>query len=104
MDANLGASSLGSVVTSLAVILLLLAVAGFVLRRLRGGGAWTGGAQRGRIEIVAARQIGWQSSLLIVEADGARFLVGAGRNGLTPIGPLNNLATLPPALPAETAS
>ena len=96
MDANLGASSLGSVVTSLAVILALLAVTGFVLRRLRGG-VWPGAAQRGRIEIVAARQIGWQSSLLIVEADGARFLVGAGRNGLTPIGPLTT-----PAPPPET--
>jgi flagellar biogenesis protein FliO len=40
------------------------------------------------IKIVAAKAVGWQSSLQIVEADGQRFLVAAGRSGITAIGRL----------------
>jgi hypothetical protein len=52
------------------------------------------------ITIVSARQIGWQSSLLIVEAEGNRFLIGAGRHGLTAIGALNKPAATPAEPPA----
>ncbi len=82
-------SSFVPTLISLAVILGVLFAVGLVLRRLRDGSWSRPGAGAARIRILAARPVGWQSSLLIVEADGQRFLVGAGRNGLTAIGALS---------------
>jgi flagellar biogenesis protein FliO len=84
-----GIAGIFSVFASLAVILLLLAGAAYLARRFRNG-AWLARPQMpARIEIIGARQIGWQCSLMIVEAEGRRFLIGAGRNGLTSIGALD---------------
>jgi len=73
---------------SLIVIFAILAGLALLLRKLRNGGWTRPGAAPARIRIVATRPIGWQSSLMIVEADGQRFLVGSGRAGLTTIGAL----------------
>jgi flagellar biogenesis protein FliO len=100
MNADPGIASLGSVLASLFSILALLAVVGFVLRRFRGGTGWPRKFMAADITIVSARQIGWQSSLLIVEAEGNRFLIGAGRHGLTAIGALNKPAATPAEPPA----
>ncbi len=75
---------------SLGVIFGLLAGLALLLRKLRNGGWARPGAGPARIRIVATRPIGWQSSLLIVEADGQRFLVGSGRAGLTALGALRD--------------
>jgi flagellar biogenesis protein FliO len=83
-----GASELFSVVLSLAVILAVLLAAAYGARRWRIGGRTPGQGGSAAISIVAARAVGWQSSLQIVEADGQRFLIAAGRNGITGIGRL----------------
>ncbi len=75
---------------SLIVIFGILAGLALLLRKLRNGGWTRPGAPAARIRIVATRPIGWQSSLMIVEADGQRFLVGSGRAGLTTIGALRD--------------
>jgi flagellar biogenesis protein FliO len=89
MNADPGIAGLGSILASLTCILLILAVAAFALRRLRGRAGWQRKFLGTDIMIISSRQIGWQSSLLIVEAEGRRFLIGAGRNGLTAIGALD---------------
>jgi len=94
MAADPGLASLGSSLVSLTVILALLGGAAYAAKRLRIG-AGTAKAGGARIEILAARQIGWQCSLLIVEAEGRRFLIGAGRHGLTSIGALDGAGPAP---------
>ncbi len=81
-------ASIVSTLVSLLVIFGALGALAFVLGKLRNGGWSRPGAAPARIQIIASRSIGWQSALLIVEADGQRFLVGSGRAGLTPIGAL----------------
>jgi flagellar biogenesis protein FliO len=88
MSPMAGTSELISVVLSLAVILAVLLVAAYCARRWRIGSGTRGQAGSAAISIVAARPVGWQSSLQIVEADGQRFLIAAGRNGITGIGRL----------------
>jgi len=83
-----GAPELISVVLSLAVILAALLAAAYCAHRWRIGSHARGHAGAAHISIVAARAVGWQSSLQIVEADGQRFLIAAGRNGITGIGRL----------------
>jgi len=39
--------------------------------------------------LVATRPVGPGAALMIVEADGQRFLVSSGRQGITPIGALH---------------
>jgi flagellar biogenesis protein FliO len=97
MSEDPGIAGLGSVLASLLCILLLLAAAAFVLKRWRGGN-FQKKFLRNDINILSSRQIGWQSSLLIVEAQGRRFLIGAGRHGVTAIGALDTAPapTMPP--------
>jgi flagellar protein FliO/FliZ len=94
-----GIAGIGSILVSLAVILLLLAGAAYLARRFRNGAGLARMPTRSRIEIIGARQIGWQCSLMIVEAEGRRFLIGAGRNGLTSIGALDAPEGAPAAAP-----
>ena len=89
-----GPSELFSVVLSLAVILTFLLAVAYLARRWRaGGGGVRGLGGSGEIKVVAAQAVGWQSSLQIVEADGQRFLIAAGRSGITAIGRLSPDAT-----------
>ena len=91
MVSALGAASLASASLSLLVILALLAGAAWLAKRLR---ETRGVLRRGngpQISIIASRAIGPQASLMIVEAEGQRFLIGAGRGGVTAIGALNVL-------------
>ncbi len=94
-----GIAGIGSIFVSLAVILLLLAGAAYLARRFRNGAGLPRMTMRSRIEIIGARQIGWQCSLMIVEAEGRRFLIGAGRHGLTSIGALDAPAVSQPSRP-----
>jgi len=83
-----GTSELISVVLSLIVILAFLLAAAYLARRWQAGGRIRGQGGSAAIRIVAAQPVGWQSSLQIVEADGQRFLIAAGRSGITAIGRL----------------
>jgi flagellar protein FliO/FliZ len=83
----LGPASLFSTFATLAIILGLLMGTAYVARRLRGGwGSRTAGAAA--INVIATRPIGPQASLMIIEAEGQRFLISAGRAGVTAIGAL----------------
>ena len=93
MSSAFGASAIISTLVPLLVILGLLMAAAYVARRLRDRG-W--GPRRGgqnAITIVATRPVGPGATLLIVEADGQRFLVSSGRQGIAPIGALGRTAT-----------
>ncbi len=74
----------GSLV-SLIVIFGALIGANIVVRRWRGRLPGRGG---GGIEVLGAKALGGQSALLLVEVQGARFLVGTGRAGVATICPL----------------
>ena len=87
-----GASELVSVVFSLIVILAFLLAFAYLASRWRSGGRIRGTNGPIRLKIVAAQAIGWQSSLQIVEADGQRFLIAAGRHGISAIGRLSAAA------------
>ncbi len=82
-DLGLAASSLAS----LLVILGVLAAAAVLLRRFQAGASAK--STISPITLIAARPIGGQHRLLIVEADGQRFLIGASRNGLAALGRLS---------------
>jgi len=86
-EAMLGVTTISTMVLPLGVILGLLMAAAWLAKRLRHGGLSRAVARPG-IEILASRPMGLQSSLLIVEAEGQRFLIGAGRNGIQRIGRL----------------
>ena len=83
-----GTSEITSVILSLGVILVFLLAAAYLARRWQAGGRIRGRGAPTAIRIVASQQVGWQSSLQIVEADGQRFLIAAGRSGITAIGRL----------------
>ena len=88
MSSTFGASAIISTLAPLLVILGLLMAAAYLARRFRDRG-W--GPRRGgqnAITIVATRPIGPGAALLIVEADGQRFLVSSGRHGIASIGAL----------------
>jgi flagellar biogenesis protein FliO len=72
-------------VLSLIVIFGVLIGANILVRRWRGRLPGRGG---GGIEVVGAKALGGQSGLLLVEVQGARFLVGTGRGGVAAICPL----------------
>jgi flagellar biogenesis protein FliO len=84
-----GTSELISVAVSLIVILALLLAVARMARRWQAGGRIRVTKDPAAIKIVAVQAAGWQSSLQIVEADGQRFLIAAGRNGITGIGRLS---------------
>jgi flagellar biogenesis protein FliO len=83
-----GTSEVIPVVLSLIVILGFLLAMAYLARRWQAGGRIRGQRGPAAVRIVAAQAIGWQSSLQIVEADGQRFLIAAGRGGITAIGRL----------------
>ena len=85
-----GMPELFSVVFSLLVILAFLMAVAYLARRWRVTGRIGGQSGSGAIRIVASQAVGWQSSLQIVEADGQRFLIAAGRGGITSIGRLTS--------------
>jgi flagellar biogenesis protein FliO len=95
-----GVPDILSAAISLAIILLCLAGAAVAARKLRRRGAQPNSLPSSTIRIVATRSLGWQSSLLIVEAQGTCFLVGSGRAGVTAIGVLRSR---PSALTEEQA-
>jgi flagellar biogenesis protein FliO len=81
---SLAASSLGS----LAVIFAVLIGAALLLRRLRNT-SFGRAATVSPITLIATRPLGGQNALLIVEAQGQRFLIGTGRNFMTSLGRLD---------------
>lgn len=87
-------AGLVSVCVSLFVILGGLAAFTLIVKKFRNGrfassaGKWRGAAPASPINIIATRHLGAQSSLLIVEAEGKRFLLATGRQGITTIGTL----------------
>lgn len=85
--ANLSAAA--STLASLLAILLVLAGAALLLRRLRARLPGAGVKIQGAISILSSRPLGGQHSLIIAEAEGARFLIGVSREGMTAIGRLN---------------
>lgn len=88
MSSTFGASAILSTLAPLAIILGALMVVAYVVRRFRNGG-WGPRAGAGAITIVATRPVGPGAALMIIEADGQRFLVSSGRQGITPIGALH---------------
>jgi len=83
-----GAATIVSTMASLLVILALLMGAALLARKLRDRGWSLGTRPQTRINLLASRPLGPQTSLLLVEADGHRFLLGTSRAGLTLIGAL----------------
>lgn len=102
MSSTFGASAILSTLAPLAIILGALMVVAYVVRRFRNGG-WGLRAGAGAISIVATRPVGPGAALMIIEADGQRFLVSSGRQGITPIGALNGAPTSAFADALETA-
>ena len=88
MIAAFGSGSLLSAAGSLFIILGLLAAFWFAARKLRGARGVQRNARPAPINIIATRGLGVQSALLIVEAEGQRFLIGTSRAGITAIGAL----------------
>jgi len=97
MVPELGVSSLISVCVSLFVILGGLAVFTLIVKKFRNGrfamvaAKWGGGgaAAPNLINIIATRHLGAQASLLVVEADGKRFLLATGKHGVSTVGVLD---------------
>jgi flagellar biogenesis protein FliO len=95
MEPQLGMASLVSVCVSLFVILGGLAAFTLIVKKFRNGrfalaaGKWRAATPANPISIIATRHLGAQSSLLIVEAEGKRFLLAAGKQGVTIIGALD---------------
>jgi flagellar protein FliO/FliZ len=88
MTSPFGVSAIVSTLVPLLVILGLLGAAAYVGRRLREGGWGSRRAGQNAISIVATRPVGPGASLMIVEAEGKRFLVSVGRQGISAIGAL----------------
>jgi flagellar biogenesis protein FliO len=84
-----GLADLLSVMGSLSIILVLLAISAYVVKKLRSGRLGYSLLAPSPIQIIASRSLGRQSSLLIVEVRGTQFLVGSGRAGIAAIGALN---------------
>ena len=88
MSSTFGASAILSTLAPLAVILGVLMAVTYAVRRFRYGGWGPRRVGGSAITIVATRPVGPGAALMIVEADGQRFLVSSGRQGITPIGAL----------------
>jgi len=75
---------------SLAAVLVMLALAVFVARRLQRAGRLPGAPRAGGdgfgIRLLSIRPLGWQSSLQLLEVDGRRVLLGVSRSGITALG------------------
>ena len=95
MSSAFGASAILATLMPLLVILGVLMLAAYVARRLRNGGWGARRAGGNAITIVATRPVGPGAALMIVEAEGQRFLVSSGRQGITAIGALGGAP--PPA-------
>jgi len=87
------APTLATLFVPLAVIALFWLAALYLIKKFRNRINIRPDTTRSVIKIIATKPIAWQTSLLIVEAEGHRFLIAAGRAGLTPIGKLDH----PPA-------
>jgi len=98
MDQNFGLATLLTTLFPLAVILACLMAVAYFGRRIKSGRFGRVTAPQSDIAIIATRSFGPQSSLLIVEAEGHRFLVSAGRHGIRHIG---NLDRAPPIAAAD---
>ncbi len=72
---------------ALAAIFALLIGASLLARRLRSA-AWQGKPSP-QIQLLAARPLGGQTTLIIVQAENRRFLIATGRHGTTRIGRLD---------------
>jgi len=70
---------------SLLVIFGVLIAANIAVRRWRGRLPGRGSSG---IELIGTRPLGGQNSLLVVEIQGTRFLVGTNRTGVSTICPL----------------
>ena len=81
MDQNFGLATLLTTLLPLAVILACLMAVAYFGRRIKSGRFGRVTAPQSDIAIIATRSFGPQSSLLIIEAEGHRFLVSAGRHG-----------------------
>ena len=88
-----------SVVFSLSLILVFLAISAFIAKKLRSTKSRLSVLKSSSIEIIASRSLGWNSSLLIIEAQGERFLISNGRSGITAIGLLNKNSIIEPGGP-----
>ncbi len=91
---TLSLSGLISVAESLILILFLLVVSVFILKKLSGTRLRPPFLAPSSIQVIASRSLGWQSSIMIVEAQGTRFLISTGRGGVTAIGVLNIAPTV----------
>jgi len=96
MDDNFSFATVLTTLLPLAVILGCLMAVAYFGRRIRSGRFGLSAAPSSAINIIATRSFGAQSSLMIVEAEGHRFLVSAGRHGIRPIGSLD---PAPPIVP-----
>jgi len=96
MDQNFSLATVVTTLLPLAAILAGLMAVAYFGRRIKSGRFGLGATAPSAISIIATRAVGAQSSLLIVEAEGRRFLVSAGRHGIRPIGSLD---PAPPSLP-----
>jgi len=76
-DLNVGAELL-RVILSLVGIIVLILLAGWLSRRVRGRGA-PGGR---RIHCVESFAVGTRDRLLLIQADGQRLLIGVGQGGM----------------------
>jgi len=96
------APTLTALLFPLAIIALFWLAALYLTKKFRNRINLRPDSTRSAIKIIAIKPIAWQSSLLIVEAEGQRFLLAASRNGLTPIFPLDRPpAPLPTSLTAS---
>jgi len=87
MMSGLGAPMI-SMLGPLFAVLGVLAVAAVLARRFRGRRFGLAGNGNAQIQIIATRVLGAQTSLLIVEAEGKRFLIASARGTVTGIGSL----------------
>jgi flagellar biogenesis protein FliO len=97
------APTLTALLGPIAVIALFWLAALFAVKKCRFGINQRPESTREKIKIIATKPIGWQTSLLIVESEGHRFLLSAGRNGLTPIGSLDHPPGDRPSTPLPTS-
>jgi flagellar biosynthetic protein FliO len=77
-----------STLSSLLLIFAVLFGAAYLLRRFRGT-PWRARTQApSAIQLIATRPLGSQNSLVIVQVESQRFLIGISRSGMTAIGKL----------------
>lgn len=83
---------LGALLWPIATVISLLAALTLVLRyRQRRGPAVF---EQSQIRLLATKRLGLQSSLLLIEVDGERFLLAATRTTIVPLTPLHAASDL----------